>query len=156
MAGAFEATPAVGGVRLALSGESAEALAEIFRMLSEKIIGGDPRLRRRMFPVAYDRQTWANDFWHDHGESMRNKVCDALDRVFGNWPGEGPVLLGLDAVDDWCLALTHAQLLYTGRTGRRAGNLDERARAGDQAAANVLWLRHAQTELLGAAVPGLR
>ncbi|HEV7648921.1 MAG TPA: hypothetical protein VGP26_12215 [Actinophytocola sp.] len=153
MAAAFEATRVVGGVRLELSGESAEALAEIFRMLSKKIIKGDPRLRRRMFPVAYDRQTWASDFWHDHGESMRNKVCDALDRVFANWPGKGPVTLDLNAVDDWCLALTHAQLLYT---GRRAGDLAQRARAGDQAAGNVLWLRSAQSELLIAAVPGLR
>jgi Domain of unknown function (DUF2017) len=156
MAGAFEATPAVGGIRLALSGESAAALAEIFRILSQKIIEGDPKLRKRMFPDAYDSPAWAADFWHDHGESMRNKVCDALDRLFENWPGEEPVVLGLDAVDDWCLALTHAQLLYTGRTGRRAGNLAERATAGDQAAGNVLWLRRAQTELLGAAVSGLR
>lgn len=156
MEAAFEATPAVGGVRLEMSGESAAALAEIFRMLSQKIIEGDPRLRRRMFPDTYVRPAWASDFWHDHGESMRNEVCDALDRVFGNWPGGGPVILGLDDVDDWCLAFTHAQLLYTDRTGRRAGNLDERAKAGDQAAGNVLWLRHAQTELLGAAVPGLR
>jgi len=153
MAAAFEATPAIGGVRLEMSGESAEALAEIFRMLSQKIIEGDPKLRKRMFPVAYDRVAWASDFWHDHGESMRNKVCDALERVFGNWPGNGPVTLDLDAVDDWCLSLTHAQLLYT---ARRAGNLAERAKAGDQSAGNVLWLRAAQSELLAAAVPGLR
>lgn len=153
MAAAFDATPVVGGVRLEVSAESAEALGTIFRMLSEKIINGDPKLRKRMFPDAYDRPTWANDFWHDHGEPMRNKVCDALDRLFAQWPGEGPVLLDRDAVDDWCLALTHAQLLYT---GRRANNLTLRAKGGDEAARNVLWLSYAQSVLLQAAVPDLR
>jgi uncharacterized protein DUF2017 len=153
VAAAFEATPGVGGVRLEMSRESAEALAEIFRMLSEKIINGDPKLRKRMFPDAYDRPTWANDFWHDHGDSMRNKVCDALDRVFEDWPGDGPVSLTPEAVDDWCLALTHAQLLYTPRS---ASNLAQRARAGDELARNVLWLSNAQSELLRAAVPEFR
>jgi hypothetical protein len=149
----FRATPVAGGVRLEMSGESAQALRTILTMLSEKIINGDSRLRRRMFPDAYDRPTWANDFRHDHEEEMRHEVCDAIDRVLAHWPGLAPVVLDARGVDDWYLVLTHARMLYI---GRRAANLAQRATGGDEVARNVLWLNHAQSELLRAAVPDLR
>jgi hypothetical protein len=62
----FQVARGPGGVRLEVSGETAEALRTVILMLSEKIINGDSKLRRRMFPDAYDRPTWANDFRHDH------------------------------------------------------------------------------------------
>jgi Domain of unknown function (DUF2017) len=148
----FRASPVADGVRLELSGEAERALREVLAMLSEKIINGDSKLRRRMFPDAYDRPAWANDFRHDHEEGMRNTVCDAIDRVLERWPGVAPVVLDDRGVDDWYLVLTHARMLYI---GRRAANLAQRAAGGDEVARNVLWLSHAQRELLRAAVPDL-
>ncbi len=149
----FTATAVPGGVRLAVTGEPSQALRSVVTLLSEKIVNGDSRLRRRMFPETSDHPAEAREFRLRHEEGMRNEVCDAIERVLAHWPDEVPVVLGRDGVDDWFLVLTHARFLFA---GRRAGELARRAEAGDEWARNVLWLIKAQRELLRAALPELR